>query len=162
MLKAVAEAYSGCWASPRSRGRWGKLANPTQDRRRQLPRHGHFRDVEDRVRGVSPRWPHAGDPGHYDTSSHVSSSAGTDPFTMSPMSRVQATDAVGEVASSTTRSNPPRYYQFLDRRFRQRSICGARGCVRACMDHLEKTGRVERQYATSMIEGKQWAIEDPA
>ncbi len=61
----------------------------------------------------------------------------------------------------SSRENPPPYYRFLDRRFRHHSICVARGCVRACMDHLEKTGRIERQYKTPMIEGKQWVIEDP-
>jgi ferredoxin len=57
------------------------------------------------------------------------------------------------------RENPPAYYRFLDRRFRHRSICGARGCVRACMDHLERTGRIEKQYRTPMIEGKQWVLD---
>ncbi len=57
-------------------------------------------------------------------------------------------------------NNPPSYYRFLDRRFRHRSICGARGCVRACVDHLEKTGRIEATYRTPMIEGKQWVIGD--
>ncbi len=60
------------------------------------------------------------------------------------------------------RENPPSYYRFLDRRFRHRSICGARACVRACMDHLEKTGRIERQYRTPMIEGEQWSLEPPS
>jgi epoxyqueuosine reductase len=59
----------------------------------------------------------------------------------------------------SSRENPPRYYQFLQRRFRHQSICGARGCVRACMDHLEKTGRIEKQYVTPMIEGRQWVID---
>ena len=35
--------------------------------------------------------------------------------------------------------------------------CGA--CARACMDHLEKSGRIEKQYQTPMIEGKQWVLE---
>ena len=61
----------------------------------------------------------------------------------------------------STRDNPPPYYRFLDRRFRHRSICVGRGCVRACVDHLEKTGRLEKQYKIPMIEGKQWVIEEP-
>jgi len=60
----------------------------------------------------------------------------------------------------SSRENPPPYYRFLDHRFRHRAICVGRGCVRACMDHLEKTGRLEKQYKTPMIEGKQWVIED--
>lgn len=60
----------------------------------------------------------------------------------------------------SSRENPPPYYQFIDHRFRHHSICGARGCVRACMDHLEKRGRIEKQYRTPMIEGEQWVIGD--
>lgn len=58
-----------------------------------------------------------------------------------------------------SKENPPGYFQFLDKRFRHRSICVGRGCVRACMDHLEKSGKIEKQYKTPMIEGKQWVIE---
>jgi hypothetical protein len=29
------------------------------------------------------------------------------------------------------------------------------------MDHLEKSGRLEKQYKTPMIEGKQWIIREP-
>ncbi len=56
--------------------------------------------------------------------------------------------------------NPPSYYRFVDHRFRHRAICVGRGCVRACMDHLEKTGRIEKQYNTPMIDGKRWLIDD--
>lgn len=58
-------------------------------------------------------------------------------------------------------ANPPPYYKFIDHRFRHHSICGARGCVRKCMDHLEKTGRISARYTTPMVEGGQWVIEDP-
>jgi len=61
--------------------------------------------------------------------------------------------------ADSTRDNPPDYYRFLQHRFRHQSICGARGCVRACMDHLEKTGRIAKQYQTPMIEGKQWTLD---
>jgi ferredoxin len=57
--------------------------------------------------------------------------------------------------------NPPPYYKFLDHRFRHRTICGGRGCIRKCMDHLEKTGRIQKTYRTPMVDGKQWVIEDP-
>jgi hypothetical protein len=48
--------------------------------------------------------------------------------------------------------------KFLDHRFHHRSICGGRGCLRKCLDHLEKTGRIEKQYVTPMIEGEQWEM----
>jgi epoxyqueuosine reductase len=57
--------------------------------------------------------------------------------------------------------NPPSYYKFLDHRFRHHTICGGRGCIRKCMDHLERTGRIEKRYQTPMVEGKQWVIEEP-
>ncbi len=57
--------------------------------------------------------------------------------------------------------NPPAYYKWLDTRFRHHTICGGRGCIRKCMDHLEKTGRIQKQYRTPMVEGRQWVIEEP-
>ena len=57
--------------------------------------------------------------------------------------------------------NPPPYYKFLDHRFRHHTICGGRGCIRKCMDHLEKMGRTEKTYRTPMVEDRQWVIEDP-
>jgi len=61
---------------------------------------------------------------------------------------------------TSTRETPPHYYQLLDHRFRHRSTCGARGCVRMCVHHLEQTGRIQKQYRTPMIEGKQWVLEE--
>jgi epoxyqueuosine reductase len=55
--------------------------------------------------------------------------------------------------------NPPEYYKWLDTRFRHHTLCGGRGCIRMCMDHLERTGRIEKQYQTPMVEGEQWVIE---
>ncbi|HUU70581.1 MAG TPA: hypothetical protein VM186_13715 [Planctomycetota bacterium] len=63
---------------------------------------------------------------------------------------------------NSSRENPPGYYRFLDHRFRHRSICGGRGCMRACIDHLEKTGRITAKYAAPMIEGEQWRIGQEA
>jgi ferredoxin len=60
----------------------------------------------------------------------------------------------------STRENPPQYYKFLDHRFRHRSICGGRGCIRACLGHLESIDRIPR-YQTPMIEGAQWVLEEP-
>ena len=65
------------------------------------------------------------------------------------------------VDKDSSRDNPPRYFEFLQHRFRHQGICVGRGCIRACMDHLEKTGRIEKQYKTPMIEGEQWVIEEP-
>lgn len=64
------------------------------------------------------------------------------------------------VGPESSPDNPPRYFEFLQRRFRHQGICVGRGCIRACVDHLERTGRIEKRYHTPMIEGKQWVIED--
>ena len=61
--------------------------------------------------------------------------------------------------ANSSRENPPGYYRFLDHRFRHRSICGGRGCMRACIGHLEKTGRISAKYELPMIEGEQWKME---
>jgi ferredoxin len=58
----------------------------------------------------------------------------------------------------SSRENPPPYFRFLDRRFRHRGICVGRGCLRACLDHLEKSGRLEKQFRTPLIEGEQWEL----
>jgi ferredoxin len=64
------------------------------------------------------------------------------------------------VDAQSSRENPPAYFRFLDGRLRHRSICGARGCIRKCMDHLERTGRIQKQYSTPMVEGEQWVLPD--
>lgn len=65
------------------------------------------------------------------------------------------------VTAEHTEQSPPKYYKFLKDRFRHHGICGGRGCVRACMDHLEKTGRIEQSsHVTPMIEGSQWVLPD--
>ncbi len=54
----------------------------------------------------------------------------------------------------------PSYYQFLDQRFRHRGICVGRGCLRACLDHLEKTGRIASAFQTPLIEGERWKLNE--
>lgn len=51
-----------------------------------------------------------------------------------------------------------RYVQFVRHRFRHCAICVGRGCLRSCLDHLEKTGRIEATFQTPMIQGKRWQV----
>ncbi|MGC9455083.1 MAG: hypothetical protein ACP5HU_09495 [Phycisphaerae bacterium] len=53
------------------------------------------------------------------------------------------------------------YQQFLRHRFRHLAICVGRGCLRACLDHLEKTGRISAKFHTPLVERPQWQ-PDPA
>jgi ferredoxin len=55
----------------------------------------------------------------------------------------------------------PSYSQFLQHRFRHLSICVGRGCLRACLDHLEKTGRIASHYTTPFIERERWKLNEP-
>jgi len=55
----------------------------------------------------------------------------------------------------------PRYSKFLMDRFRHLSICVGRGCLRACLDHLEKTGRISASFQTPMIQRPRWKLNDP-
>jgi ferredoxin len=55
----------------------------------------------------------------------------------------------------------PSYNEFCKQRFRHLAICVGRGCLRACLDHLEKTGRIEAQFKTPLIQGKRWKLNEP-
>ena len=55
----------------------------------------------------------------------------------------------------------PSYHEFLQGRFRHLAICVGRGCLRACLDHLEKTGRIESTFKTPLIERDRWEIDAP-
>ena len=55
----------------------------------------------------------------------------------------------------------PSYSRFLQHRFRHLATCVGRGCLRACLDHLEKTGRISTQYHTPFIERERWKLNEP-
>lgn len=55
----------------------------------------------------------------------------------------------------------PSYSQFLRHRFRHLAICVGRGCLRACLDHLEKTGRIQTTFETPFIERQRWKLNSP-
>ncbi len=53
------------------------------------------------------------------------------------------------------------FQQFVLHRFRHLSTCVGRGCVRACLDHLEKTGRIEAKFHTPFIQRDRWKLNEP-
>jgi len=55
----------------------------------------------------------------------------------------------------------PSYSRFLLHRFRHLSICVGRGCLRACLDHLEKEGRIQATFKTPLIERERWRLDEP-
>ncbi len=50
----------------------------------------------------------------------------------------------------------PRYHSWLKERFRHFSTCIGRGCLRSCLDHLERTGRIEARFTTPLIERERY------
>jgi ferredoxin len=54
----------------------------------------------------------------------------------------------------------PGYHRWLKHRFRHFSVCVGRGCLRACLDHLEKAGRIEAQFETPLIERERYRFGD--
>jgi len=55
----------------------------------------------------------------------------------------------------------PAYNRFLLHRFRHLSICVGRGCLRACLDHLEKAGRIQAAFRSPFIERERWKLDEP-
>ncbi len=50
----------------------------------------------------------------------------------------------------------PSYNRFCHDRFRHLAICVGRGCLRSCLDHLEKTGRISTSFKHPLIERPRW------
>ncbi len=59
---------------------------------------------------------------------------------------------------SVKEGEEPSYHSWLKYRFRHLSVCVGRGCLRACLDHLEKTGRIESQFKTPLIERARYRL----
>ena len=54
----------------------------------------------------------------------------------------------------------PAYNRFVNHRFRHCGICVGRGCLRACLDHLEKSGRIEAKFKAPLIERERWKLNE--
>ncbi len=55
----------------------------------------------------------------------------------------------------------PSFNQWALHRFRHLSVCVGRGCIRACLDHLEQTGRIEATFRDRFIDKPRWQITEP-
>lgn len=55
----------------------------------------------------------------------------------------------------------PSYNAFSKHRFRHLAICVGRGCIRACLDHLEKTGRICKTFRSPFVRRERWKLNDP-
>ena len=54
----------------------------------------------------------------------------------------------------------PSYNRWMEHRFRHLAICAGRGCIRACLDHLEKTGRIKQRFHEPFTEGERWKLDE--
>lgn len=50
------------------------------------------------------------------------------------------------------------YYDYIMKHTGYFAICGARGCIRACMDSLEKSGRIENRFHNRFYHKKSWLL----
>ncbi|MFW6308905.1 MAG: hypothetical protein ACOC1S_02705, partial [bacterium] len=55
----------------------------------------------------------------------------------------------------------PSYNKFSQHRFRHLAICVGRGCLRSCLDHLEKNDIIKKQFKTPFIERERWKLNQP-
>ena len=52
----------------------------------------------------------------------------------------------------------PVYHRALWERFGHLGICAGRSCIRSCLDHLEKTGRIETKFNAPLISKPRWKV----
>ena len=50
------------------------------------------------------------------------------------------------------------YYDYILGHSGYFAICGARGCIRACMDALEKSGRIENRFENRFYKKPSWLL----
>lgn len=50
------------------------------------------------------------------------------------------------------------YYDYVMNHVGYFAVCGARGCIRACMDNLEKSGRIENKFHNTFYKKEQWLM----
>jgi len=50
------------------------------------------------------------------------------------------------------------YYDYVIRHTGYFAVCGARGCIRACMDVLEKTDRIENRFHNKFYKKPSWLL----
>ena len=52
------------------------------------------------------------------------------------------------------------YYDYILNHTGYFAICGARGCIRACMNALEKTGRIENKFHNQFYKKPSWLLSN--
>ena len=62
--------------------------------------------------------------------------------------------------TSTGSPSAMEYYDYVLGHVGYFAICGARGCIRACMDKLEKSGRIESQFHNTFYKKEGWWLSN--
>ena len=52
------------------------------------------------------------------------------------------------------------YYDYILKHTGYFAICGARGCIRACMNAMEKAGRIENTFKEPFYKKKSWLLSN--
>ena len=52
------------------------------------------------------------------------------------------------------------YYRYIMDHVGYFAICGARGCIRSCMDRLEKAKRIENTFKEPFFRKKSWLMDN--
>lgn len=52
------------------------------------------------------------------------------------------------------------YYNYVMNHVGYFAVCGARGCIRACMDNLEKNDRIENKFHNRFYKKKSWLLSN--
>ena len=52
------------------------------------------------------------------------------------------------------------YYDYIMSHTGYFAICGAKGCIRACMDALEKADRIENKFHNQFYHKKSWSLSN--
>lgn len=55
-----------------------------------------------------------------------------------------------------TKGEYTKHRDAVHQRYRHYSVCVGRGCIRACLHHLETTGRISAKFELPFIQRKQW------
>ena len=50
------------------------------------------------------------------------------------------------------------YYSYIKEHTGYFAICGAKGCIRACMDVLERSGRIENIFENRFYRKDSWSL----
>ena len=53
----------------------------------------------------------------------------------------------------------PQYHRSMQQRFNHLGICAGRGCIRSCLDHLEKTSRISANFNEPLISKPRWKVK---